>query len=144
MMSRVIEYKGEQRILVKGASEIVLQSCTHLLQFSNGLIAPINQQLQESINAAIKKMADKALRTICLAYKMLPKKTDLQSKDDKGVRTVEKSDLILVAICGIKDILRVGVELAVHTCNFSYFGREKNYCFYSSFFHFSGKEEIGR
>ncbi len=63
-------------------------------------------------------MADKALRTICLAYKTISKKSDIQSKDEKGVRNIEKSDLILVAICGIKDILREGVKEAVKTCKY--------------------------
>lgn len=51
-------------------------------------------------------MAGKALRTICLAYKDIGPREDLNTKDSKGVFDVELHDLTLVAVLGIKDILR--------------------------------------
>jgi len=51
-------------------------------------------------------MANQALRTICIAYKDLSGGEDSQSKDNLGVYEIEKSGLTLVAILGIKDILR--------------------------------------
>ena len=51
-------------------------------------------------------MAKKALRTICLAYKNIPNSADVTTKDEKGVYNIEKNDLILLAVLGIKDIIR--------------------------------------
>lgn len=67
---------------------------------------PINGELRAQIEAAIKTMAGRALRTICLAYKEVSQREDLTTKDSKGVYQVEQSDLILIAVLGIKDILR--------------------------------------
>ena len=51
-------------------------------------------------------MANESLRTICLAYKELSPREDLETKDMKGVFDVETHDLILVGVLGIKDVLR--------------------------------------
>jgi hypothetical protein len=37
------------------------------------------------MNQAITKMAESSLRTICLGYKKLHAKDDLEAKDEKGV-----------------------------------------------------------
>lgn len=52
-------------------------------------------------------MADKALRTIVCAYKILNGSEDLLTKDPKlGVYDVETKDFILLGVFGIKDIIR--------------------------------------
>jgi len=56
------------------------------------------------------------LRTICIAYKYLNGNEDLNVKDDKGVYEIEKGDLTLLAILGIKDILREEVKDAIKKC----------------------------
>ena len=63
-------------------------------------------------------MANKALRTICLAYKDIPVKTGLEfeNKDSKGVYEAETTGFILIAVLGIKDILREEVPGAVKQC----------------------------
>jgi Ca2+ transporting ATPase len=58
-------------------------------------------------------MAIQSLRTIGLAYKNLNGNEDITSKNDKGVYDVETQNLILIAIIGIKDILRPEVPGAV-------------------------------
>lgn len=58
-------------------------------------------------------MANKALRTICLAYKELNGSEDLDSKDHLGVYNVEITDLTLIAVFGIADIVRPEVPGAV-------------------------------
>lgn len=62
---------------------------------------------------AIEKMASNALRTIVLAYRDLDGSENLSTKDDKGVYEVEKNNLTMFAIFGIKDILREEVPRAV-------------------------------
>lgn len=53
------------------------------------------------------------MRTIGLAYKELRGQEDLSLKNDKGVYDVETHGLTLIAILGIKDILREEVPEAV-------------------------------
>jgi Ca2+ transporting ATPase len=61
-------------------------------------------------------MASKALRTIGFAYREIHGKEDLISKDEKNVYLVEKKDLVLLGIFGIKDIIRPEVPLAIQQC----------------------------
>ena len=61
-------------------------------------------------------MATQSLRTIGLAYRDLNGSEDLTNKNDKGVYDVETENLTLIAIVGIKDILRPEVPGAVANC----------------------------
>ena len=76
----------------------------------------MRSDLLETINS----YARKALRTICFAYKDLrPNDGGLNHEDDdpEGViKAVEKEDYILIAIVGIKDIIRPEVPKAVKNC----------------------------
>ena len=60
-------------------------------------------------------MADKALRTISIAYKDVDSidTSEFKNKDSKGVFDVETSGFTLVGVLGIKDILRQEVPAAV-------------------------------
>ena len=62
-------------------------------------------------------MANHALRTLAIAYKYID---DSEFRDDsedaKGVKAIEKSNLILLCIVGIKDALRKEVTEAVKNC----------------------------
>jgi magnesium-transporting ATPase (P-type) len=51
-------------------------------------------------------MANKSLRTLCIAYKKISDNDDFVTKDEKGVFEIEKSNLILLAIIGVQDIPR--------------------------------------
>ncbi len=60
-------------------------------------------------------MASQALRTIIIAHKDVQNQS-FSDKDDKGVYEVEKKDLTMVALLGIKDILRKEVPSAIAKC----------------------------
>lgn len=70
---------------------------------------------------AIEDMARQALRTIGVAYKNIPEqeyktileKGDSLEKDKNDVYDVEKTGFTLIAIYGIKDILREEVPTAI-------------------------------
>ena len=106
---------GRRRMVIKGASEIIFASCTNLYSSSTSKVLPISEALKLEVNEAIDKMANKALRTICLAYKDIPVKTGLEfeNKDSKGVYEAETTGFTLIAVLGIKDILREEVPAAV-------------------------------
>ena len=119
-MSTVIETQGgAKRIHVKGASEIVLESCTHYLD-STGAKKPIDDPMKNLLLDTIKNYAKGALRTIAFAYK------DLQGNENyedmvpgTKVGVVEDSDNILIALVGIMDIIRDEVPDAVSKCNYA-------------------------
>jgi Ca2+ transporting ATPase len=100
-MSIILNVGGKHRILVKGASEMVLRSCTNFHNKISGLIEPLDESLKEEMQKSIKNMADKALRTIVLAYKDLKGGEDLTTKDRLGVFDVETKNLNLMAIFGV-------------------------------------------
>lgn len=62
-------------------------------------------------------MASSSLRTLCLAYKKISPNTNLEQKDEKGVFTVQKSELILIGIVGVRDIPRKEVPDAIKKCH---------------------------
>jgi len=59
----------KQRLHMKGASEIILNCCDRFYNFEEDRIVPMTPELKSHIEDEIVKMADQALRTICIAYK---------------------------------------------------------------------------
>lgn len=79
---------GGKRLVIKGASEIILEGCNKLHSKSKGIIS-IDSSIRNSIESAIEEMASQSLRTIGLAYKDLNGNEDLVNKNDKGVYEIE-------------------------------------------------------
>ena len=69
-MSTVIPLPGGgYRLFTKGASEIVLAKCTHVMG-ENGRIASLTEvDKKEILSSVVQSMASRALRTIGLAYR---------------------------------------------------------------------------
>jgi len=106
----------KKRIHIKGASEIILDCCSHFHSFEEDRIIPMTPALKEKIEDEINKMATQALRTICIGYKDVRGGEDFTTKDDKNVYEIEKTNFILLGILGIRDILRKEVKGAVVRC----------------------------
>lgn len=121
-MSTIINTEGVERIHIKGASEIVLESCTHYLD-SNGNKQVIDEAMKNKLNETIKSYAKNALRTIAFAYKDLQPGLGGPNREDMVMGTkiavVEQTDNVLIAIAGIMDIIRDEVPKAVSQCNFA-------------------------
>lgn len=62
-------------------------------------------------------MAENSLRTLCLAYKKISSHDNFESKDNKGVFEVEKSNLVLIAVVGVRDMPRPEVPEAIRQCH---------------------------
>jgi P-type Ca2+ transporter type 2B len=62
-------------------------------------------------------MAENSLRTLCLGYKKLTARDDLEAKDAKGIFECEKEGIVLVAIIGVRDIPRKEVPEAIRQCH---------------------------
>ena len=121
-MSTIIDGANGKRIHVKGASEIVLESCTHYLD-ANGQKQPIDDQMKNLIMDIIKSYAKNALRTIAFAYKDIPDGLGGATHEDmiegSKIAVVEETDNVLIAIAGIMDIIREEVPNAVSQCNYA-------------------------
>ncbi len=90
MMSVIINNK----LYVKGASEIVLKNCTHWENSKNNFQAePLTSETAVMINDIIEKMASKSLRTLCLGYRVVDDseiREENNPKDSKGIYKIEK------------------------------------------------------
>lgn len=97
------EYGYSKRLFSFGASELILESCSHYID-ENGNRKEIKEQ-NEFLKNAIEKFTSDALETLCLAYKDLQEgeggltHEDRHENEDNYV--VEKSGLTLVAIFDI-------------------------------------------
>ena len=118
-MSMVIKLPdGKLRLVIKGASEIVLTACKDYVKKSNFQTVTLDSNGKKMVESAIESMASKALRTICIAYKDVDnfESSDFKRKDAKDVYDAEISGFTLVGVLGIKDILRQEVPGAVAKC----------------------------
>jgi len=101
-MTTVYEQNGKTFAFSKGASEILIKSCSHVLV--NGKIKVFTKiDMQKAIDIN-NEMASKALRVLGFAYKELNKKTD----------SVEK-DMIFLGLQGMLDPPRKDVRNALET-----------------------------
>lgn len=123
-MSTIITHNSlptGHRILLKGASEIIVKACTKIRR-PDGSTEDIDKQIASQIQDKIGEYARETLRTFCIAYKDI-NKDDLnlfydETFNSKGVkiRPIEESDFTLIAIIGIKDHMKDGVPEAVANC----------------------------
>jgi Ca2+ transporting ATPase len=67
-MSMLLNVNGKNRLVVKGASEMVLSCCSKFHKTS-GEIVSLDNGLMSNVEKAIEDMAKQALRTIVIAYK---------------------------------------------------------------------------
>jgi magnesium-transporting ATPase (P-type) len=93
----------------KGASEIVLDKCTHYMD-KKGQAVPISASVRKTLTSLINEMAKKALRTVAVSHCTYHSLPDLENIDHI------ESDMVLDGIFGIKDPLRPDVKEAVSIC----------------------------
>lgn len=93
-------------LYVKGAPEIVLGHCTHLLE--HGKPVRFDEDKHKQFDRKFKQLSEKGLRIIGIAYK--------HAGEAKTVEEVGISDLVLVGYVGIKDPLRPQAKQTVAKC----------------------------
>ncbi|KAL2672774.1 hypothetical protein Neosp_013490 [[Neocosmospora] mangrovei] len=99
-MTAVIKVSSGYRLLIKGASEIIVGFCTQQVNPITNDVEPLDRKSAED---AILAFASKSLRTIGMAYKDFEEEPDLENL----------SDLTLLGVVGIQDPVRPGVPEAV-------------------------------
>ena len=108
----------DRRLHIKGASEMILECCSKYVD-ETGNVANLDDNTREKVKEIIKKYAENALRTIALAYRDLEQGQHGEKHDEPNeaeIKDVEKSDLVLIGILGIYDVIRSEVPGAVETC----------------------------
>jgi P-type Ca2+ transporter type 2C len=114
---------GNYRMLVKGASEILLGRCTRIIRdpTQGAEETTLTPENMETLNAIIKNYASRSLRTIGLLYRdydQWPPRGAPTQKDDPRLADFDKifKDMAFLGIVGIQDPLRIGVTEAVRQC----------------------------
>ncbi|MDR3548433.1 MAG: HAD-IC family P-type ATPase [Candidatus Pacebacteria bacterium] len=111
------KWSGNHRLYIKGASEIVLQACDHVMV--GDIAQPLKPEGKAEVEAIMKRFNMDALRTLTVAYKDIKLKENGDKHDEKdsaGRNQVEESGLTLLGVFGIRDTIRAGVREAVDLC----------------------------
>lgn len=109
MMSTVHQAKDGTIIqYTKGAPDEVLKRCTQI--WMDGERRELTQELREEILKENKKMADRALRVLCAAMRVLDEKPE-----DYEPEALEK-DLCYIGLMGMIDPVRPEVKAAIAEC----------------------------
>lgn len=111
------------RMYIKGASEILLEKCSRIIEDPARGVSdiPMTEQDLKTLTETISIFASRSLRTIGLVYQ------DFERWPPAGVATQEEDpkaavfdkvfkDMVFLGIVGIQDPLRVGVTDAVRAC----------------------------
>lgn len=123
-MAAVIKLSDKKyRMLVKGASEILLGRCTRIIRDPREETSETNLTHDdiETLEQVIDTYATRSLRTIGLLFRdfeQWPPRGVPTQEDDHQQAIFEKvfQEMVLLGIVGIQDPLREGVADAVHAC----------------------------
>ncbi|BDD54720.1 hypothetical protein MAP00_000315 [Monascus purpureus] len=114
---------GKYRMLVKGASEILLGKCTRIINDATKELAdlPLSEKERSTLENLTNTYATRSLRTIGLVYRdfdQWPPRGAPTQEDDRSVVVFDAifKDMVSLGIVGIQDPLREGVADAVHQC----------------------------
>jgi Ca2+-transporting ATPase len=102
LMSTLSHEKGKYTVYTKGALVSLLKISTHVLD--KGKVVPITKAHRKQYEQAAESMADKALRTLAVAYKQVDSAIDA---------TEMEKDLIFAGIVGMIDPPRPEVKKAI-------------------------------
>jgi Ca2+-transporting ATPase len=125
-MATVASLTGDpasRRLYAKGAPEILLSYCTHMLVESGtaapdgggprgSQLVPLDDTSRNEVQQYVNRMASSGLRTMLMADRDFDRATD----DDFPPGDAPLDKLVLVAVVGIKDPLRPEVSAAVAKC----------------------------
>ncbi|KAK7275402.1 hypothetical protein RIF29_16518 [Crotalaria pallida] len=120
----VREPDGQNRLLVKGAVESLLERSSHV-QLADGSLIPIDEQCRELLLLRLLEMSSKGLRCLGMAYKDdlgefsdYYADTHLAHKKllDPACYSYIESDLVFVGVVGLRDPPREEVHKAIEDC----------------------------
>lgn len=119
-MGAVVKIGNGYRLYVKGASEIVLEACSHMADVKTGEATPLTTDSHHEIENTINAYANKSLRTIGLTHREFtewPPAGTASSADPKAADfELVLKDMTFDGVVGIQDPVRPGVPEAVAQC----------------------------
>lgn len=108
---------GGYRLLVKGASEILLEYCTLYEDVQNQQICDLTCSIREHLNNTITNYAQQSLRTIGIIYRDFPQWPPAGAASSANPNRADFAsvlkDLTFLGVVGIQDPVRSGVPEAV-------------------------------
>lgn len=114
---------GGYRLLVKGASEIMLRHCKHIIRdpTMGNESTPLSSSNKEMLEHLIDAYASRSLRTIGFIHRDFeawPPKGARRAEDDRTQAVFEDvcKDMVFLGLVGIQDPLRPGVSESVADC----------------------------
>ena len=102
------DHSGRYRVMVKGAPDVLLSRCTHILA---GTVTPLTASLARDAEAANTSMAEQALRVLACGYKDIEKLPAGEPNSEEF-----ESGLTFVGLVGMIDPPRLEVKDAVAEC----------------------------
>lgn len=113
---------GKYRMLVKGASEILINRSSRIINDATKELAdsPLSDNDRATLTSYIDDYAARSLRTIGLVYRDFDQwpPRGAPTEDDKSTAAFDPifKDMVILGIVGIQDPLRAGVTKAVAEC----------------------------
>lgn len=114
-MGAVIKHGGGARLMVKGASEILLAMCSDKADIKDLALSPLTETDKTALTETINSYARKSLRTIGLIYRdfeQWPPAHAVIEDDHIDFGSILK-DLVFLGVVGIQDPVRPGVPESV-------------------------------
>ncbi|XP_074499485.1 plasma membrane calcium-transporting ATPase 2 isoform X5 [Sebastes fasciatus] len=112
-MSTVVKLPdGSFRMYSKGASEIVLKKCSHILSEVGEVRVFRPRDKDEMVKKVIEPMACDGLRTICVAYRDFSSDPEPSWDEENNIL----NDLTAICVVGIEDPVRPEVPDAILKC----------------------------
>ncbi len=104
---------GKFLVFTKGAPEVVLRNCMHILK--DGKEKRLTEKEREAILKANEDMANEALRVLGMAYKEIAG-VDPESFSKKGANATLESQLVFIGLAGMIDPPREEAKEANRRC----------------------------
>ncbi|KAJ6782727.1 hypothetical protein PWT90_04997 [Aphanocladium album] len=114
-MAAVVKTETGFRLVVKGASEILLKCCSEIMEPQDRRCEPLAKTRAKAIRAVIDQYASMSLRTIGLVYRDYPEWPPAEAEVVDGEVQFASllKGLVFVGVIGIQDPVRPGVPDAV-------------------------------
>jgi magnesium-transporting ATPase (P-type) len=115
MTTYVQETNDIFRLYTKGGTENIKNFCKYYINSQTGEKEKLTLEILENIESKIENCNNNMLRTLYICYKDITKE-EFENINTNLVDNLDKTDLILLAIVGIRDTIRKGVKEAVLKC----------------------------
>lgn len=102
MMSVMHRYYGKNRVITKGATEVLIKKCSHIIK--DGKMCELTETDSRNILGEAAEMASDALRVIAVAYK------------DTPTRYISENALVFLGLIAFMDPPRPEAKRAVENC----------------------------